>query len=235
VPRLAPDSGALLRQCEAHEAQSGNNTIHTCGRFISEPSIHTCSVSGAHSNSVRRPRTSRSKARLRSFWRTRKAGLSGSPCRRAKMLWSGCRTWWRLVTAQLKRQPVDRVHRRYFELCVSRADYVGLEIGRRRSRRAAGRRRLSRATNQQGPRPRSLPPHTRNRRASSPIPKSSFGSGSSGSAKSLRRRTGLSLKNDSSASRTVSRSRQVDAEEDACPAWRGLESIIARRCRRPRS
>jgi TnpA family transposase len=27
-------------------------------------------------------------------------------------------TWWRLVTGTTKRQPVDRVHRRYFELCV---------------------------------------------------------------------------------------------------------------------
>jgi len=46
----------------------------------------------------RRPRTSRSKARLRSFWRTRKAGLSGSPCRRAKTSNSAfsrrlCGTW----------------------------------------------------------------------------------------------------------------------------------------------
>jgi hypothetical protein len=91
VPRLLQIVAHFWNNAKRMRRRAATTTIHTCGAFIRAIDPH-CSVSGAHSNSVRRPRTSRSKARLRSFWRTRKAGLSGSPCWRAKVLWSGCPT-----------------------------------------------------------------------------------------------------------------------------------------------
>jgi TnpA family transposase len=115
---LAPDSGALLEQCEAHEAQSGNNYYPYLWRYYQ-----------SHRSTLLR------------IWRllqfrstTQDKPLEGAlgfvlENEKSKTEWLDLSegqahldwvpdTWWRLVTGTTKRQPVDRVHRRYFELCV---------------------------------------------------------------------------------------------------------------------
>jgi TnpA family transposase len=115
---LAPDSRVLLERCEAHQAQASNNYYPYMWRFYQ-----------SH------------RATLLRIWRTLKfrSSTQETPLERAldfvlenetsRAEWISLSaqrsdldwvpdTWWRLVTGTAKRQPVNRVHRRFFELCV---------------------------------------------------------------------------------------------------------------------
>ena len=115
---LAPDSRILLEQCEAQQAQTGNNYYPYMWRFYQ----------GHRSTLLRiwRALKFRSTTQDRSLGRAFDLVLENETSR-AEWLslsepWSDLDwvpdTWWRLVTGEVKRQPVERVHRRFLELCV---------------------------------------------------------------------------------------------------------------------
>jgi TnpA family transposase len=115
---LAPDSRMLLEQCEAHQAQTGNNYYPYMWRFYQ----------GHRSTLLRiwRALKFRSTTQDTSLGRALDLVLENETSR-AEWLslsepWNDLDwvpdTWWRLVTGEVKRQPVERVHRRFLELCV---------------------------------------------------------------------------------------------------------------------
>jgi TnpA family transposase len=115
---LEPDSAILLEQCEAHEAQMGNNYYPYLWRFYQ----------GHRSTLVRiwQALPFRSTTQEQSL-ETALALVVANEGSRAEWLalqespmnldWVPD-TWWKLVTGTAKRGTIDRVNRRYFELCV---------------------------------------------------------------------------------------------------------------------
>ena len=93
-------------------------TIPISGAFI-RAIARLCFASGTCSSFVRRRKTSRLKQHSLLSWQTRPVARNGCRCRNHRAVSIGLPdTWWRLVTGSAKREPVDRVHRRFFELCV---------------------------------------------------------------------------------------------------------------------
>jgi hypothetical protein len=115
---LATDSRVLLEQCEAHQAQAGNNYYPYLWRFYQSHRstllriwhvLRFCSTT--HDNSLERAlgfvlANENNRAEWLAFTEP-SSDLDWVPD-----------TWWRLVTGTAKREPVDRVNRRFFELCV---------------------------------------------------------------------------------------------------------------------
>ncbi len=115
---LATDSRVLLEQCEAHQAQAGNNYYPYLWRFYQSHrstllriwQVHRfCSTT--HDNSLERAlgfvlANENNRAEWLAFTEP-SSDLDWVPD-----------PWWRLVTGTAKREPVDRVNRRFFELCV---------------------------------------------------------------------------------------------------------------------
>jgi TnpA family transposase len=115
---LAPDSRVLLEQCEAHRAQAGNNYYPYMWRFYQS---HRSTLLR-----IWRALTFRSTTQDTSLVKSLKFVLENET-NRAEWLslpepWIDLDwvpdTWWPLVTGAAKREPVGRVHRRFFELCV---------------------------------------------------------------------------------------------------------------------
>jgi hypothetical protein len=125
---LAPDSRMLLEQCEAHQAQTGNNYYPYMWRFyqgrrstlppwraLKFRSTTQDSSLGRALDLVLENETSRAEwLSLSEPWND----LDWVPDR-----------WWRLVTGEVKRQSVERVHRRFLELCVFTQMMWHLESG----------------------------------------------------------------------------------------------------------
>ncbi len=115
---LAPDSAVLLEQCEAHAAQVGNSYYPYLWRFYQ----------GHRSTLLRiwRALPFRSTTQDQSLETALALVLAheGSRTEWLPLPESSINldwvpdSWWRLVTGTAKRGTVDRVHRRYFELCV---------------------------------------------------------------------------------------------------------------------
>jgi TnpA family transposase len=115
---LAPDSRVLLEQCEAHQAQAGNNYYP-----------YMCCFYQSHRSTllrIWRALTFRSTTQDTSLVKSLKFVLENET-NRAEWLslpepWIDLDwvpdTLWPLVTGAAKREPVGRVHRRFFELCV---------------------------------------------------------------------------------------------------------------------
>ena len=114
---LTPDSQVLLEQCEAHQAQAGNNYYPYLWRFYQN---HRSTLLR-----IWRVLQFRSTTQDKSLETALALVLANETSR---MEWLSLEssssldwipdTWWRLVTGSAKREPVDRVHRRLFELCV---------------------------------------------------------------------------------------------------------------------
>jgi TnpA family transposase len=114
---LAPDSAVLLEQCEAHEAQAGNNYYPYLWRFYQS---HRSTMLR-----IWRVLSFRSTTQEKSLESALAFVLENEGVRNEwlplpelsfNLDWVPD-TWWRLVTGAPKRGPVDRVHRRLFELC----------------------------------------------------------------------------------------------------------------------
>jgi TnpA family transposase len=115
---LAPDSRALLDQCEAHQAQTGNNYYPYMWRFYQGHRSTLLRI--WHALKFRSTTQDTSLARALDL-------VLENETSRAEWLslsepWHDLDwvpdTWWRLVTGEVKRQPVVRVHRRFLELSV---------------------------------------------------------------------------------------------------------------------
>jgi TnpA family transposase len=115
---LAPDSSKLLEQCEAHEAQSSNNYYPYLWRFYQSHRSTLLRIWRAlqlRSTTQDKPLEGAlafvlANEKSRTEWLNLPEG-------EGHLDWIPD-TWWRLVTGTTKRHLVDRVHRRYFELCV---------------------------------------------------------------------------------------------------------------------
>jgi TnpA family transposase len=115
---LTPDSRILLEQCEAHQAQAGSNYYPYLWRFYQ-----------SHRSTLLRiwhVLTFRSTTQDRSLEAALALVLANETSRTewlsfaepsAALDWIPD-SWWRLVTGTAKRGLVERVHRRFFELCV---------------------------------------------------------------------------------------------------------------------
>lgn len=115
---LVPDSGELLEQCEAHQAQAGKNYYPYMWRFYQS---HRSTL--IHIWRALRFRSTTEDISLERAL----AFILANETSRAEWLalpevWSNLDWiqdgWWSLVTGAAKLGPVLRVHRRYFELCV---------------------------------------------------------------------------------------------------------------------
>lgn len=115
---LAPDSRVLLEQCEAHQAQAGSNYYPYLWRFYQS---HRSTLLR-----IWRVLTFRSTTQDRSLEAALAFVLANETSRTEWLSFAEPPTaldwipdsWWRLVTGTAKRGPVERVHRRFFELCV---------------------------------------------------------------------------------------------------------------------
>ena len=115
---LAPDSAGLLEQCEAHEAQAGNNYYPYLWRFYQSHRSTLLRIWRVLPFRSTTQETSLEAALAfvleneasRTEWLT-------LPEPSMNLDWVPD-SWWRLVTGTAKRGRVDRVHRRLFELCV---------------------------------------------------------------------------------------------------------------------
>jgi TnpA family transposase len=115
---LAPDSRVLLEQCEAHQAQAGNNYYPYLWRFYQN---HRSTLLR-----IWRVLTFRSTTHDKSLERALAFVLTNDTSRVEWLSlsepWNNLDwvpdPWLRLVTGAAKREPVTRVHRRFFELCV---------------------------------------------------------------------------------------------------------------------
>jgi TnpA family transposase len=115
---LTPDSHVLLEQCEAHQAQAANSYYPYLWRFYQ-----------THRSTLLRiwhVLLFRSTTHDKSLERALAFVLANETSRTEWLLlpepsihldWVPD-SWRRLVTGAPKREPVDRVHRRFFELCV---------------------------------------------------------------------------------------------------------------------
>jgi TnpA family transposase len=115
---LAPDSTVLLEQCEAHEAQAGNNYYPYLWRFYQSHRSTLIRIWRVLPFRSTTQETSLEAALAfvienetsRTEWLT-------LPEPSMNLDWVPD-SWWRLVTGTAKRGVIDRVHRRLFELCV---------------------------------------------------------------------------------------------------------------------
>ena len=115
---LIPDSRVLLEQCEAHQAQAGNNYYPYLWRFYQSHRstlLHIWHVLQFRSTTQDKSLEG-ALALVLANEATRTEWLS-LPIPSSILDWIPD-TWWRLVTGSAKRESVDRVHRRFFELCV---------------------------------------------------------------------------------------------------------------------
>jgi TnpA family transposase len=115
---LTPDSRVLLEQCEAHQAQAGNNYYPYLWRFYQSHRSTLLRIwhvlqfrSTTHDKALE---AALALVLTNETSRTEWLSLSEP----ASTLDWVPDTWWRLVTGSVKRGPVDRAHRRFFELCV---------------------------------------------------------------------------------------------------------------------
>jgi hypothetical protein len=115
---LAPDSRAVLEQCEAHEAQAGNNYYPYMWRFYQS---HRSTIVR-----IWRVLEFRSTTRDTSLEKALGLVLANEVSRAEWLTWTEPSVdldwvpdgWWQLLTGAAKRESVTRVHRRFFELCV---------------------------------------------------------------------------------------------------------------------
>jgi TnpA family transposase len=115
---LRPDSRALLEQCEAHQAQAGNNYYPYLWRFYQSHRstlLHIWRVLEFRSTTHDKPlEKALGFVLVNEVSRAEWVALPES--------WNDLDwvpdTWWRLVTGLTKREPVTQVNRRFFELCV---------------------------------------------------------------------------------------------------------------------
>lgn len=115
---LAPDSRVLLEQCEVHQAQAGNNYYPYMWRFYQGHRSTLLRI--WHALRFRSTTQDTSLERSLDFVlenETSRAEWLSLPVPWNDLDWVPD-TWWRLVAGEVKRQPVERIHRRFFELCV---------------------------------------------------------------------------------------------------------------------
>jgi TnpA family transposase len=114
---LAGDSRVLLEQCEAHQAQAGSTYYPYLWRFYQ-----------SHRSTLLRiwhALTFRSTTQDRALEAALALVLANETSRTEWLSFTEPSpdldwipdSWWRLVTGMAKRGPVERVHRRFFELC----------------------------------------------------------------------------------------------------------------------
>jgi TnpA family transposase len=115
---LTPNSHALLEQCEAHQAQVGNNYYSYLWRFYQSHRSTLIRIWRALKFRSTTQETSLGRALdLVLENETSRAEWLSLPGQWSDLDWVPD-TWWRLVTGAAKREPVGRVDRRFFELCV---------------------------------------------------------------------------------------------------------------------
>jgi TnpA family transposase len=115
---LRPDSRALLEQCEAHQAQAGNNYYPYLWRFYQSHRstlLHIWRVLEFRSTTHDKPLEKALGFVLAN--EVSRAEWVALPEPWNCLDWVP-ETWWRLVTGVTKREPVTQVNRRFFELCV---------------------------------------------------------------------------------------------------------------------
>jgi hypothetical protein len=115
---LRPDSRALLEQCEAHQAQAGNNYYPYLWRFYQSHRstlLHIWRVLGFRSTTHDKPLEKALSLVLAN--EASRAEWVALPEMWNDLDWVPD-TWWRLVTGMTKRELVTQVNRRFFELCV---------------------------------------------------------------------------------------------------------------------
>jgi len=115
---LAPDSHVLLEQCEAHQAQSGNNYYPYMWRYYQSHRATLIRIWRA----LKFCSTTQDTSLKRSLDFVLEHETSRAEWITLPEPWSDLDwvpdTWWRLITGAAKHEPVSRIHRRFFELCV---------------------------------------------------------------------------------------------------------------------
>ena len=115
---LAPDSRVLLEQCEAHQAQVGNNYYPYMWRFYQSHRSTLLRIWRALKfRSTTQDTSLRKSLDIVLENETNRAEWLSLPEPWIDLDWMPD-TWWQLVTGAPKREPVGQVHRRFFELCV---------------------------------------------------------------------------------------------------------------------
>jgi TnpA family transposase len=115
---LTPDSHVLLEQCEAHQAQAGNNYYPYLWRFYQNHRSTLLRIWHVlQFRSTTQDKSLETALALVLANETSRMEWLSLPESSSSPDWIPD-TWWRLVTGSAKREPVDRVHRRLFELCV---------------------------------------------------------------------------------------------------------------------
>src|ERR1700677_505104 len=115
---LTPDSHVLLEQCEAHQAQAGNTYYPYLWRFYQNHRSTLLRIWHVlQFRSTTQDKSLETALALVLANETSRMEWLSLPESSSSLDWIPD-TWWRLVTGSAKREPVDRVHRRLFELCV---------------------------------------------------------------------------------------------------------------------